>query len=469
MSITTVSHRTKKATTVQSMPQEEQIPNNIISFQKMDLQEVPYPILATTTIPGTEIVEVNLSENRLKKISLPNLTLQFPNLQRLALGNNELMGSFGKGISGGNWKRELVWLDFTYNHISSLDEEIKDLQALVSLGASDCRLRELPDWLGGMTGMRKIGLFNNLLTEIPASMGGLVNLTKLDLSGNRLQQLPKEIGRLTKLTWLNLSNNQIEHLPQEIENLTNLRELGLASNKLKTLPYLGKMKNLHLLTAFTNLLEGDPLGDAGVQELTTSMQRIDLSSNNIHSIPTTLIENLPLLELLNLRNNKLTTFKVSKKITNESLVVDVRDNELQELPSLLWRGEVDLKCSNNPFNNNDGKRGEGMPVKQPTPSLHLMALQVLSTKKSINSTDKQIIKSCHLCEQQYYHKGWVWRESRQMITAKMSDSQSSLLSDAMIPFVMEICGAKCYNRLCREDLDLDLDSDSDLNEGIIDV
>lgn len=437
--------------------------SNTIYLNKLNLLEVPTmidPIPPITFEPttGNKIIEINLSENRLKRIDLQQLTKQFPNVQKLALGNNEIMGDFGEGISNSNWSKELLWLDLTFNHISSLNEEFSKLDKLASLGASECRLREIPEWMGNMKGMRKLGLFNNLITKVPPSLGRLSNLTKLDLSGNKLRTLPKEIGNLKKLTWLNLSDNEIEELPKEIEKLTNLKELGLAHNKLKKLPYVGKMRSLHLLTAFSNDLQGDPLGDSGVMELSSSIERIDLSSNKITAIPPNLLECLPWLGLLNLRNNQISKFRITKKIQNPNLQVDVRDNRIHELPSLLWMGEVDLKYSNNPLlgrgwnNSADINDCYGtftqLPIQQPTPSLHLMALQAITAKTKHKNHYKEA-RECHLCEEMYYHMGWEWREERQIVPKKMTDSTSSVDIES-IPFFMEICGAKCYNRLCKE-------------------
>lgn len=58
----------------------------------------------------------------------------------------------------------------------------------------------------------------------------------LNAWGNQLNALPEALGCLTSLTRLGLKGNQLAALPGSFVGLTNLVELFLTDNKLTTLP-----------------------------------------------------------------------------------------------------------------------------------------------------------------------------------------------------------------------------------------
>ncbi|EMM78569.1 leucine rich repeat protein [Leptospira santarosai str. 2000030832] len=60
----------------------------------------------------------------------------------------------------------------------------------------------------------------NQLTTLPEEIGNLQNLQTLNLNNNQLTTLPKEIGKLQKLKWLDLSGN-----PSLIDQEEKIRKL----------------------------------------------------------------------------------------------------------------------------------------------------------------------------------------------------------------------------------------------------
>ena len=65
----------------------------------------------------------------------------------------------------------------------------------------------------------KIFLASNRLTTLPEELFNLQNLRVLSLRGNKLRELPSAIGRLHKLIELNISQNSLQYLPFEILDL----------------------------------------------------------------------------------------------------------------------------------------------------------------------------------------------------------------------------------------------------------
>ena len=60
------------------------------------------------------------------------------------------------------------------------------LSSLEELYFYDCQLRNLPEWLGQLTKLRRLGCGGNQLTDIPSSLAQLEHLEELQLDGNPL-------------------------------------------------------------------------------------------------------------------------------------------------------------------------------------------------------------------------------------------------------------------------------------------
>lgn len=71
---------------------------------------------------------------------------------------------------------------------------------------------------------------NNLTGALPAEIRKLENLEVLEASDNNMTGIPAEIGQLSKLRTANFANNDISGLPMEIGNLKNLQTLDLRGN-----------------------------------------------------------------------------------------------------------------------------------------------------------------------------------------------------------------------------------------------
>jgi Leucine rich repeat/Leucine Rich repeats (2 copies) len=86
-----------------------------------------------------------------------------------------------------------------------------------------------------MTGLETLDLSNNSLTgALPAEIRFLQSLQSLDASDNAMTGVPAEIGQLSALQYLDLSNNELTGLPNELGNLTSLVRLDLRGNTVST-------------------------------------------------------------------------------------------------------------------------------------------------------------------------------------------------------------------------------------------
>ena len=110
---------------------------------------------------------------------------------------------------------------------------------------------------------------------IPENIGGLTELTKLGLKNNNLSSgIPESIGNLTNLTQLNLADNALSgSIPDTISNLISLTNLVLSNNEFSgSIPNsIGELSVLHTLLADSNSFSGSiPSGLCNIENLKIS-------------------------------------------------------------------------------------------------------------------------------------------------------------------------------------------------------
>jgi len=82
-----------------------------------------------------------------------------------------------------------------------------------------------------MTDLEELNVSNNNLTgALPAEIRRLQKLRVLNASDNKMTGVPAEVGQLQNLEVLDLSNNQLTGLPYELGNLQNLKTFNLSGN-----------------------------------------------------------------------------------------------------------------------------------------------------------------------------------------------------------------------------------------------
>jgi len=189
-----------------------------------------------------------------------------------------------------------------FNQFTKVDASLAFYPALTLLDLSSNKLSSLPAKVFQAQAKLKVLRLseNSLSSLLPKTFAGLQRLTHLSLRGNQLERL--EVGVLSNLghlTNLDLSNNQITEL-EESSLPSSVKVLELNSNRLSSLPKgLTDLPNLTHLSMGNNLLvqiSFPPL---------PSLQQLDLSSNQLVDIPSSLP--LPSLAWLNLARNRLKT------------------------------------------------------------------------------------------------------------------------------------------------------------------
>ena len=171
-----------------------------------------------------------------------------------------------------------------------------------------------------------VRLSDNQFSTLPSGIfTGLTNLQNLYLEGNRFQTLDAGLFTgLANLIVLHLNDNRISSLPATVFNgMADLRELQLNGNQLTALPeqifsfISTRTGSVHyFITAFRVYLQDNSLTALPANIFQHGAGRkyfhtVDLTNNNISTLPTGVFTGLVSLTVLRLGDNSLTAFPSS--------------------------------------------------------------------------------------------------------------------------------------------------------------
>ncbi|XP_055355886.1 insulin-like growth factor-binding protein complex acid labile subunit [Paramacrobiotus metropolitanus] len=211
-----------------------------------------------------------------------------------------------------NLESHLHSLDLSGNLLTAVPTEaLRRLHALRVLHLAHNLLTGLHvSGFAGLGQLHTLTLDHNDIDQVHLfAFNGSDNLTKITLGHNRIRTLPARLlATLGRLEELQLQHNQLETLPEEFfHGVTgSLTRLDLGHNVFRRVPGpVAQLYNLEVLLMNHNCLE-DVAGDAFTPALTSKLQLLDVSSNNISRIPVEALWTAENLAQLNMRNNSLT-------------------------------------------------------------------------------------------------------------------------------------------------------------------
>ena len=197
-------------------------------------------------------------------------------------------------------------LDLTGLDLTEFPMEIFDVTnddaPLTDLQISNNRIYHIPDEIGDLQLLERLGLAGNRLTKLPESrkieeIARIMGARKLieELTGVHMQ-LPIFAKPLRYL-------NRIRKLPENLSQLVALEELSVPGNQLLELPNLGKMFNLSDIDLHGNCIE-DLSANGNDFQFLKALETFSLQGNRLKSIPGSL-GNLKRLRSLNLAENRI--------------------------------------------------------------------------------------------------------------------------------------------------------------------
>ncbi|KAG2386569.1 hypothetical protein C9374_002313 [Naegleria lovaniensis] len=234
-------------------------------------------------------------------------------------------------------------LDLSHNHnIKNFTYELMNLKNLKALDLSYNRVEKIPDafFEKMVSKIMVLKLSSNNISFI--GNGNWSNLAstliELDLADNKLSIIPHTICDLVNLTFLNFAGNQISVIPKEFYKLTKLKQLNLNRNRIRELPTI-ELEDGRSVCVFYNM---------------RGLEHFDISRNSIHAKDLRGLGSITSLKAYLFSNNKLTHLSSRFEVTNmckNLQIIDISNNELQDLPTILadtvGKYVTELNISNN--------------------------------------------------------------------------------------------------------------------------
>ncbi|XP_064417140.1 leucine-rich repeat-containing G-protein coupled receptor 5 isoform X2 [Latimeria chalumnae] len=328
---------------------------------RVDCSDLGLPAVPANLSVFTSYLDLSMNNiTELPQNTLYNLHF----LEELRLAGNDLT-HIPKGAFAGLFNLKVLMLQ--NNQLRQVPAEaLQHLRNLQSLRLDANHISTVPsNCFEGLTSLRHLWLDDNTLTEIPIpALSSLSSLQAMTLALNKIGHIPDHAFRnLSSLVVLHLHNNRIHSLGKKsFDGLHSLETLDLNYNNLDEFPTairtLKHLKELHFFdnpiqlvgkSTFQHLPELRTLSLNGATEITefpdltgtTSLESLTLTGAQITSLPKTLCEQLPSLQVLDLSYNLLQDLpsfngcqKLQKIDLHHNKIGEIRDHVFQQLPAL---------------------------------------------------------------------------------------------------------------------------------------
>ena len=305
-------------------------------------------------ISSTEQVNINTG-TRLSARVVNCIRFVFKGLWRIDIRNNFLSSVPEMAFAG--LERSLGELYLPFNRLQRVPQKaLQNLEKLkvLDLGSNQIADISREDFAGVEDSLQHLSLADNYLIHLQLeSFQGFQRLERLDLRGNSILSIATLATGTLKLSHLNLADNALEHIPfASLAQIRSLNTVNLANNRISStfdVFFQGRISIDTLILdnnmignlppfAFQNFdlinktsLNGnlireiaeDAFKDAKIRDLSlsdcflseieakafrgmeSSLQRLDLSYNNLSTLPENLLDKFDFLKTLILAENGL--------------------------------------------------------------------------------------------------------------------------------------------------------------------
>ncbi|KAK2501396.1 hypothetical protein MC885_008572 [Smutsia gigantea] len=294
------------------------VPNGLpASLEVLKLNDNSIYVLQGSDFEGLKKLKILELKNNLISSLCPRTLSSLVSLENLMLDGNSIESVAGqlvlphlKHMSMENNKLHLIpanfftslqslrFLSFSGNFLTKIPINMPKSLLYLKMERNQLKVVRFRD-MKHLENLSHLYLSENSLSSIDGAQL-LANLTTLELSQNQLQMLPLRLpARLQKL---DISNNLIQRVTaQDFQDLRDLKHLFLDNNivSLFEAGALQRCSQLSNLALEQNLLLSIP------QRLPGTLARLDLKGNAIQDIAEKELKDLKQLQVLNLRNNKI--------------------------------------------------------------------------------------------------------------------------------------------------------------------
>ncbi|XP_069002000.1 transforming growth factor beta activator LRRC32 isoform X2 [Embiotoca jacksoni] len=306
--------------------------------QTLDLSRNQVQNLTQETLGyHTGLRHLNLHSNKIHFVQ-PGLFEDMTDLRVLDLSRNHL-NVFGLSKISVGTLTAVESLDLSNNglYTDMSDYFLADSPSLANLSLNGNSITKIAqNTFSGSLSLRTISLHNNVIMEIEdGAFDSLDHLTELDLSKNSITCITD--FNLFNLRVLNLSKNSMElfHSAQSANLNYKLLSLDLSENKMHYFPLLPLNNVLEHLDVSRNRLQS--INVTGRTEkkanlIFNHLRYLDMSYNQLKSIPECFFYCMRSLEVLNVSNNCIGSFSVShQEVLKRVKIINLGHNALQSL------------------------------------------------------------------------------------------------------------------------------------------
>lgn len=318
--------------------------NNLLTFPSAALDTLPAltsltlnynRISALTPMKLQNLTTLNLSHNLIRQI--PSETFSnFPKLEQL-----DLFGNLIDNLDEVIFPNEMELLDLGLNNLKSIPRF--QLTKLIKLNVEQNQVQELlPHNFVLLSALKTLNLKSNLISVYSENtFDGLQSIESIDLSNNLMDYLPK-FGNLNKLKYLNFSRNILKEIGS-IENMALLSKLDFSYNQIKNIKstMFTNTTNLVELNLKHNKLnsfrgfhdkENDNKEENSSAEDFPKLKILDLSQNEISYVFPNSFENFEQLWFLDLSSNRFTLFPTEFLKNCKNLrFISLKQNKMKNL------------------------------------------------------------------------------------------------------------------------------------------
>ncbi|XP_033970046.1 transforming growth factor beta activator LRRC32 [Trematomus bernacchii] len=279
---------------------------------------------------------LNLRANKIHFIQ-PGLFKDMTDLRVLDLSRNHLNVFAHAKINIGPLTA-VESLDLSNNglYTGMSDYLLADSPSLMDLSLNGNSITKIAhNTFSGSSSLRRISLHNNVILEIEdGAFEFLKHLTELDLSKNSITCITD--FNLCNLKVLNLSKNSVEFFHSTTSTVFyKLTHLDLSENKMLYFPLLPRNNMIEHIDVSRNHLQSINV-TGGLEKKTQVyfhyLKYLDMSYNQLKSIPESFFHCMGFLEVLNVSNNCINSFSITNPGLMQTVkIINLSFNSLQSL------------------------------------------------------------------------------------------------------------------------------------------
>ncbi|MEH2188529.1 MAG: COR domain-containing protein [Nostoc sp.] len=161
---------------------------SLTQLQELDLSGNQLTVIPESLRQLSKLFRLNIFNNKLQ--FLPHWIGNLHSLNQLAIGENRFI-NLPDSLNSLEDCDNLTWLDLgdsggTGIPLKKLPDCIRRLKKLTELLAGFCELESIPNWIGELTNLERLELYNNQIIDLPVSLEKCLHLNELNLKDNPL-------------------------------------------------------------------------------------------------------------------------------------------------------------------------------------------------------------------------------------------------------------------------------------------